>query len=68
MATTELSSRDINIMFSKNGKGFTSTKITLPLPWLKQLGFSEQNRKAKITLYDDKITIEICSPQTKLQT
>ena len=58
MAATELSSRDINIIFGKNGKGFTSTRINLPLPWLKQLGFDEENRKAKITLHENKITIE----------
>ena len=56
MATIE--SRDINIMFGKNGKGFTSTRITLPLPWLRQLGFDEQNRRAKLTLSEDKIIIE----------
>ncbi|MBP3801065.1 MAG: hypothetical protein J6I85_03405 [Clostridia bacterium] len=50
--------RNVNMIFSKNGNGFVTTKITIPVPWAKELGFTEDNKTAKLTLEDKKIIIE----------
>lgn len=50
--------RNANIIFNKNGNGFLSTKIALPVPWIKELGFSEKDKSAIITIEDNKIIIE----------
>lgn len=50
--------RKANIMFNKNGNGFTTTRITIPVGWTKELGFSEEDKEAKISLDNNKIIIE----------
>ncbi len=50
--------RKANVIFGENGNGSLSTKITLPVPWIKKLGFSEDNKNAIIRLQDNKIIIE----------
>lgn len=50
--------RKANIIYNKNGNSYITTKITLPVPWVKKLGFSEENKNAIIKLEDDKIIIE----------
>ncbi len=50
--------RKANIIFNKNGNGFLSTKITLPVPWVKELNFSENDKTAIIKIEDNKIIIE----------
>ncbi len=50
--------RKANIIFNKNGNGFLSTKITLPVPWIKELGFSENDKSAIIKIEKNKIIIE----------
>lgn len=45
-------------MFNKNGNGFTTTRITLPVPFVKELGFTEEDRDCTIKLIDNKIIIE----------
>lgn len=51
-------SRNANIIFNKNGNGFLSTKIALPVPWIKELGFTENDKKALIKIENGKIIIE----------
>lgn len=50
--------RKANVIFGKNGNGFVSTKISLPVPWIKKLGFTEDNKNAIISLKNNKIIIE----------
>lgn len=49
--------RNVNISFGKNGNGYMTTKITLPVPWVKELGFTEEDKQARIELKDNKIII-----------
>ena len=46
------------MMFNKNGTGNETTRISIPLPWARKLGFSADDRMALVTLKDDKIIIE----------
>ena len=50
--------RKANVMFNKNGKGFTTTRITLPVPWIKDMGLNETNKEVIIEYEDKKITIK----------
>jgi len=50
--------RNAKILFGKNGNGFTSTKITLPVPWIKEMGFSEDDKNAIIEFNEKEIIIK----------
>ena len=50
--------RKANIMFNKNGKGYTTTRITLPVPWIKEMGLNEFNKEVLIEYDNNKITIK----------
>lgn len=50
--------RKVNVMFNKNGQGFTTTRISLPVPFVRELGINEENREAIIYLENNKIIIE----------
>jgi hypothetical protein len=50
--------RKANVMFNKNGQGFVTTRIALPVPFVKELGISEKNREVIIYLDYNKIVIE----------
>lgn len=44
--------RKSKILFGKNGNGYVTTRITLPVPWVRALHLSEENRDAVI-LFDN---------------
>lgn len=50
--------RKVNIIFSRNGQGSVTTKISLPVPFVRELGITEENREAIIYLENKKIIIE----------
>ncbi|NMS89454.1 AbrB/MazE/SpoVT family DNA-binding domain-containing protein [Clostridioides difficile] len=50
--------RELNISFHKSGNGYTTTRLSLPINWVKELGISQEERKVIVTLKDGKITIE----------
>lgn len=49
--------RKANILFNKTGQGSTTTRITLPVGWVKSLDFNEENRQAIIEIDNNKIII-----------
>lgn len=49
--------RRARIIFTKNGQGATTTKLTLPVSWTKELGFNENQREAILEIIDNRITI-----------
>ena len=52
-----METRKANIIFSKNGNGFQTTKITLPVGWVKELGATVEDKEVTITLKNKKIEI-----------
>ena len=42
--------RNANMIFNKNGQGFVTTKITIPVTWAKALKFSKENKLGHIIL------------------
>lgn len=50
--------RKVNLMFAKNGNGYTTTRITIPVPWAKELGFTEQDRTGILLLEEGKVILK----------
>lgn len=50
--------RKANIIFNKNGRGFPTIKITLPVGWIREMGFTENDREAVIEFKDKEIKIK----------
>lgn len=48
----EENKRILNINFYKSGSGSISTKISLPITILREMGFTENDRKAEM-IYDE---------------
>ena len=50
--------RRLKIMFNKNGGGFQTNRIALPVPWIKSMGFTENDNIAIVEFDNKKITIK----------
>lgn len=50
--------RNVNISFGKNGNGYTTNRITLPVPWIKKMGFTENMKEAVIEFDGRQIIIK----------
>lgn len=44
--------RKLRVMFCKDGRGATNTKITLPIKWLREMGVNSESREV-ILQYDE---------------
>lgn len=49
--------RKAKISFNKSGRGSITTRLALPITWLRQLGVSQEDREVTICHEDNKITI-----------
>jgi len=45
--------RKLKVIFSKDGRGATNTKITLPISWLKNMGVSQENREVSLKFNEE---------------
>lgn len=50
--------KESKILFNKGGSGGYTSRVTLPINWLKQLNVDIDNKDVKITFDGKKITIE----------
>ena len=50
--------RSLKIIFSKGGSGSTTTRLTLPITYIKQLGITPEERDVIVELDEDKIIIK----------
>lgn len=50
--------RKANIIFGKNGNGYTTTKIALPVPWIEKINLTPENREVIIKLENNEIIIK----------
>ncbi|HBG7595463.1 TPA: AbrB/MazE/SpoVT family DNA-binding domain-containing protein [Clostridioides difficile] len=50
--------RILNINFNKSGCGSTSTRLNLPIKFLRELGVTESDRSVEVTLKGDEIIIK----------
>ncbi|MBC2856990.1 AbrB/MazE/SpoVT family DNA-binding domain-containing protein [Cetobacterium sp. 2A] len=51
--------RDLKIIFSKGGSGSISSRVTLPIKWIKKMGLEISNRELEVTFNEEKNIIEI---------
>lgn len=49
--------KTLNVMFAKSGCGSTTTRVTLPISWIKQMGLSPDNRQVTAKFDGKKIEI-----------
>ncbi|MDK2584237.1 AbrB/MazE/SpoVT family DNA-binding domain-containing protein [Romboutsia sedimentorum] len=49
--------RNLKISFTKSGSGSESTRVSLPIKWIRELGITPDDREVEVTLEDDKIII-----------
>ncbi len=54
--------RILKVSFNKSGgtsgKNGMTTRVTLPIKWIRYLGINEEDREIKVKLNDNKIIIE----------
>ncbi|WP_283697466.1 AbrB/MazE/SpoVT family DNA-binding domain-containing protein [Clostridium perfringens] len=54
--------RILKVSFNRSGgtvsKNEMTTRITLPIKWVKDLGVTEEDREVKVKIHNDKIIIE----------
>lgn len=48
-----LDTRKANMIFNKNGNGFDTTRITIPVTWAKKIGFTRENKSCILILNND---------------
>lgn len=49
--------RNLKISFTKSGSGSESTRISLPITWVRELGIDKDNREVIAIIEDGKIII-----------
>lgn len=45
--------RKLRVIFSKDGRGATNTKITLPIAYLKKMGVTAEDREVNLIFDED---------------
>lgn len=43
--------RDLKVMFAKSGSGSKTTRLTIPIAWIKEMNLTEEDRAVEVT-YD----------------
>lgn len=49
--------REINVSYSKSGSGSITTRINIPITWLRKLGVDEESREVILEFDEDRIII-----------
>lgn len=50
--------RNLNVIFNKSGSGSLSTRVTLPITWIKEMDIDKNNREIEVTFYNKEIKIK----------
>ncbi|MGX8128466.1 AbrB/MazE/SpoVT family DNA-binding domain-containing protein [Clostridioides difficile] len=50
--------RILNINFNKSGCGSVSTRLNIPIKFLRELGVTENDRSVEVTLKNEEIIIK----------
>ena len=53
-----METKKIKVLYGRNGKGHTSTSVSLSLIWLKKMGVTEEDREVRMTFDGKRIIIE----------
>lgn len=52
-----MESRNMNIIFNKAGSGSMSTKVSIPISWIRKMVISQDDRNVILEFDKDKIII-----------
>lgn len=58
MSTKKETSKINKVLFQTTGKGNTTTRVSVPLLWLEEIGITAENRDVKLTKKGKKIILE----------
>lgn len=58
MSTKKETSKINKVLFQTTGKGNTTTRVSVPLLWLEEIGITAESRDVKLTKKKNKITLE----------
>lgn len=50
--------RTLKIQYAKGGSGSKTTRLTIPITWIKEMGISEENREVEVSFDNGKIVIQ----------
>lgn len=50
--------RILNISYAKSKSGSITSRLSVPITWLREMGITEDDREVKVSLKDGKIVIE----------
>ncbi len=50
--------RKLNVSFNKSGRGSLTTRVTLPIAWIKEMGIDQENREVEVTFENSEIRIK----------
>ena len=53
-----METRNLKMMFQKGGSGSTTTRISLPLSWIREMKIDEKEREVEVMFENGKITIQ----------
>ena len=51
--------RSLKISFMKSGSGSTSSRITLPITWIKKMGLDIDNREVEVSFNEKDNSVKI---------
>lgn len=57
MANISYEPRNLNITYNKSGSGSVTSRISLPITWLREMGVDENNREVIIEFKNNSIVI-----------
>lgn len=60
-----MEARTLRVMFGKDGRGATNSKITLPISWLKDMGVNPEDREVLVDYNEDNKEITIKKKEDK---
>lgn len=53
-----MESRNMNIIFNKAGSGSMSTKVSIPISWIRQMGISQDDRNVVLEFDGKQIIVK----------
>lgn len=51
--------RDLNVMFAKSGSGSITSRLTIPIAWVKEMNITKDDRTVEVTFNEESKTITI---------
>lgn len=50
--------KELNISYTKSGSGSITSRLSIPISWLKKMGVTQEDRKVEVVFEDNEIRIK----------